>query len=89
MSWKLVSLVDKKQCTNNIVSKSSNYYDLSSPERLRILKHLLDNKNFEVYKRKEGEICIYDKLNEEFITENGFAECNLVMFFDSLIDKCN
>lgn len=62
-----------------------NYYELSNEKRLEILLSTLSD-NYEIYFREYDknveEIMIYCQEYKDFIHEDGFRECNLILFWE-------
>jgi hypothetical protein len=71
---------------NNFKLLNLDYSNATTDEKIHILDIVLD-KNFEIYQNENGNVCVYDKIMEEFITENGEYECNLEVFWNNCITE--
>lgn len=75
---------DKKESNGKVLA--NNFEAETLKNKLHILEVLLCD-NFEIYYREEsGNVYVYDKMCEEFITENGFEANNIYVFVSNLIE---
>ena len=63
-----------------------NFAKETLENRLSILSDLLCD-NFEIYYRDSGNVCVYDKMCEEFITEGGFEGNNIQVFVSNVVEN--
>jgi hypothetical protein len=83
--WRLVNL---QQEIGILHHGEKTYYELTTEEKFTILKTVLP-VHVQIYKgvseEDEVEICLYDTVYKEFITENGYNEQNLFIFWNNCV----
>jgi hypothetical protein len=83
--WDLVNLQHEVEV---LYYTGKTYYELSTEEKFAILKTVLPT-HIEIYRalseEDEVEICLYDTVYKEFITENGYNEQNLFIFWNNCV----
>lgn len=84
------NLAKNKSLRDSINLDDIKYSNLTLNDRLEILR-ITTGESLDVYyqesEREVTAICLYNKEYEEFITENGFKECNLEVFWNECIEE--
>ena len=83
--WRYVNLQQQVDIRH---LKEETYYELSIEDKLAILQTVLP-EHVQIYQcvseDNDIEICLYDTEYKEFITENGYNEQNLFIFWNKCV----
>ena len=72
--WTLFEATFEKRLSNDVFI--DNFASETLENKLHILQYLLC-ENFEIYYRKSsGNVCVYDRMSDEFITETSLDDEN-------------
>jgi hypothetical protein len=87
---KMWILVNKKEFAVSFHLDDIIYHNLNATDKIKVLVSVLKNE-FEVYYRERHgqavEVCVYNNEYKEFITEDGFGECNLDIFWKECVEE--